>query len=180
MSFEIRIMWECDRYSSERVELYAPKDGRAHGSLAAVLYVCADHSARATSPEWIGPITPHSTGAPVSRTVCGYLADYRDTTSSADKAPEAQDVAEPVQYELTMNGRTVPAGTLQEVQTAVAEKVTLRLSAAPDRLAEEAQAIHRAFAGGHVADELEQRGDWFTVFDAYGEHPLRIRVKRQS
>lgn len=85
----------------------------------------------------------------------------------------------PLFYHLTVNSKTTPYGTLQELRAAVAELVTRRLQIDPN-VAPDAQQINAAFNSGAVDEAIDERGDWFTVFDAYGEEPLRIRVTKGS
>lgn len=86
-----------------------------------------------------------------------------------------------VTYDLTINATThVTGGTLQEVRAAVAQLVTDRLAQAPERVATDAQTINMAFNTGAVEEQLDTEGDWYTVLDAYGEEPLRIRITKES
>jgi hypothetical protein len=89
------------------------------------------------------------------------------------------DLLESMPYRLTVNGRIVTRGTLQEVQAAVAELVTTRLAAAPERMAPEAHAINALFNEGHVARGVAERGEWFTVVDGQGPDPQHIRVEAE-
>ena len=84
----------------------------------------------------------------------------------------------PMSYRLTVNGKTGdPHGTFPEVRAAVADLVTRRLAVEPERVAAEAQTINAQFqTGGAVQKALDERAEWYTVFDAYGEEPLRIRI----
>jgi hypothetical protein len=84
----------------------------------------------------------------------------------------------PMSYRLTVNGKTGdPHGTFPEVRAAVADLVTRRLAVEPERVAAEAQTINAQFqTGGAAQQALDERAEWFTVFDAYGEEPLRIRI----
>jgi len=110
-----------------------------------------------------------------------FLADEDDTTGSANKAPETQDVEVSMSsYRVTVNAKELTEGTLPEAKAAVADLVTRRLAAAPERLAGEAQTINRAFSAGAVEADVEERGQWFTVFDAYGEDPLRIMLTKEE
>jgi len=109
------------------------------------------------------------------------LAD-EDATGSADEAPDAQHVGESrMTYKVTVNAKELAEGPLQEVKAAVADLVTRRLGAEPERVGEEAVALNMAFnPGAEVDTALADKGQWFTVFDAYGEDPLRIRVTRED
>lgn len=86
------------------------------------------------------------------------------------------DLLESIPYRLTVNGRVV-RGTLREIRAAVAELVTTRLAAAPERMAEEAHAINALFNEGHVQRVLDEHGEWFTVIDGQGPDPQHIRVE---
>jgi hypothetical protein len=83
----------------------------------------------------------------------------------------------PMSYRLTVNGQKhEPYATFEGVRAAVADLVTRRLGAEPERVAAEAGALNAAFSSGKVLGALDDGGDWYTVFDAYGEEPLRIRI----
>lgn len=84
-------------------------------------------------------------------------------------------------YKLTVNSKVeAESPELRDVRAAVADLVTIRLAAAPERVAGDAQTLNMAFNTGAVEEALNERGDWFTVFDAYGEDPLRIRVTKEG
>ena len=84
-------------------------------------------------------------------------------------------------YKLTVNAKEVTEGTLPEVKAAVADLVTRRVGAEPERVSQEAALLNMAFnQGGEVETLLKERGQWFTVFDAYGKEPLRIRVTKEE
>lgn len=83
-------------------------------------------------------------------------------------------------YRLTVNAQQRAEGTLRDVRTKVAELVTERLGEAPERVANDAQTVNMAFNSGAVEEALDLRGDWYTVFDAYGEEPLRIRITKEA
>jgi hypothetical protein len=95
-------------------------------------------------------------------------------------AEQLEDEEKHVQYKLTVNAKQVLEGTLQDVRTGVAELVTDRLAEAPERVATDAQTINMAFNTGAVEERLDIEGDWYTVLDAYGEEPLRIRITKES
>jgi hypothetical protein len=108
-----------------------------------------------------------------------------DTCAPAQRCwagrPDAWISKEPgVSYKLTINAEQRVEGTLQEVRAAVAELVTKRLEEAPERAALDAQTVNMAFNSGAVEESLDLRGDWYTVFDAYGEEPLRIRITKEG
>jgi hypothetical protein len=89
----------------------------------------------------------------------------------------ARKATYPMSYRLTVNGKTDRHGTFQELRAAVADLVTRRLGAEPERVAAEAQAMLALFQPrGAVQEALDERAEWYTVFDAYGEEPLRIRI----
>jgi hypothetical protein len=85
-----------------------------------------------------------------------------------------------VSYKLTINAEQRAEGTLQEVRAAVAELVTKRLEEAPERVALDAQTVNMAFNSGAIQEALDEGRDWYTVFDAYGEEPLRIRITKEG
>jgi hypothetical protein len=185
MNFGVAPGWHCSELAERGVELYAPKDGRAHGEIVATIYVCAGHLDQARNPEWIGPVTPWTRPQElVNPQPCGYLVTYVDEIdpdlfpmrlfTDADPVDE-EDVTS---YKLTVNGRTTQIATLQEVTAAVAEMVTVRLAAEPDRVAEEAQALHDCFRSGLVAETIDGRGVWHTIFDQWGPDQLRITVAK--
>jgi hypothetical protein len=95
-------------------------------------------------------------------------------------AEQVEDEEKHVQYTLTINAKQVLEGTLQDVRAGVAELVTDRLAEAPERVATDAQTINMAFNTGAVEEQLDTEGDWYTVLDAYGEKPLRIRITKES
>jgi hypothetical protein len=182
--------WRCSEQAEHAVELYRAKGGLAHGDLGARLYVCDGHVDQARAVTWMGEnVSPFVVrGQVIHETACGYLVDYRDsrhqdTTSSADEEPETQDAGvdllEPMPYRLTANGRIVTRGTVQEVRAAVAEMVTTRLAAAPERMAGEAHAVNALFNEGHVERQLDESGEWFTVLDGQGPDPQYIRVAKE-
>lgn len=104
------------------------------------------------------------------------------TTRSADEEHKAPDMGdERVTYKVTVNARELAEGTLQEARAAVADLVTRRLGAEPERVAEEALSLNMALTpGGAFESAMAEKGQWFTVFDAYGEDPLRIRVTKEE
>lgn len=79
-------------------------------------------------------------------------------------------------YRVTVNGKELAEGSLQEVKAAVAGLVTSRLNEDPERLAADAQAALMAFNTGAVEEALKSKGQWFTAFDAYSENPAYIRI----
>lgn len=87
---------------------------------------------------------------------------------------------EPMPFRLTVNGRVATRGTLQEIRAAVAELVSVRLAAAPERVATDALTINMAWNSDVVKQVLAERGEWFTVLDAHGEDPQRIKVTREA
>lgn len=107
-----------------------------------------------------------------------FLSQTAATGHSADDyAPRELGLLDPMPYRLTVNGRIVTRGTLQEVGAAVAELVTTRLAAAPERMAPEAHAVNALFNEGHVQRALDERGEWFTVIDGQGPDPQHIQVE---
>jgi hypothetical protein len=86
------------------------------------------------------------------------------------------DLLESMPYRLTVNGRIAVRGTLQEVQAAVAEIVTTRLAAAPERMAPEAHAINALFNDGYVVREIANRGEFITLLDGAGPDPQHVRI----
>lgn len=82
---------------------------------------------------------------------------------------------EPDRYELRVNGHQWVSGTLQDVQSYIADLVTTRLAGDPE-LAPEAQQLNAAFTSGAVQRELDTRGEWFTIFGAHSEHALRMKI----
>jgi hypothetical protein len=82
----------------------------------------------------------------------------------------------PMSYRLTVNGKTDRHPTFPELRAAVADLVTRRLAVEPERVAGEAQSMNAMFTDGTVQQALDERAEWYTVFDAYGEEPLRIRI----
>lgn len=80
---------------------------------------------------------------------------------------------------VTVNNKELAEGSLQEVRAAVAGLVTSRLSEDPERLANDAQTVNMAFNTGAVEESLEDRGQWFTAFDAYSENPAYIRITKE-
>jgi hypothetical protein len=83
-------------------------------------------------------------------------------------------------YRLTVNAQQRAEGTLRDVRAVVAELVTKRLEEAPERVAGDAQTVNMAFNSGALEESLDLRGDWYTVFDAFGEEPLRIRITKEA
>lgn len=81
---------------------------------------------------------------------------------------------------LDVNGVPRAHGSLQEIQAAVADVVTTRLSIAPEQLAPEAQAIRGAFAEGDVQAALDERGHWYVVMDGHSDNPLRLKVSKEA
>jgi hypothetical protein len=189
--------WRCSEQAEHAVELYRAKGGLAHGDLGARLYVCDGHVDQAKAVTWMGEnVSPFVIrNQVINETACGYLVDYRDsrprdTTSSAEEVPETQDVVAPsmaagtlagprIPYRLTFNGRMAVRGTLREVRAAVAELVTTRLAAAPERMFSEAHAVNALFNEGYVEREIAERGEWFTVLDGQGPDPQHIRVAKE-
>jgi hypothetical protein len=119
----------------------------------------------------------------------GYLAILRDFLSwtaatghghGLDDYPRGLGLLDPMPYRLTVNGEMRMRGTLQEVQAAVADVVTTRLALAGVELAPEVQAIRGAFAEGDVEQALAERGEWFTMLDAFSDNPIRIKVTREE
>jgi hypothetical protein len=116
------------------------------------------------------------------RGILAHMRDFLSQTSSIghgldDYAPRELGLLDPMPYRLTVNGRIVTRGTLQEVGAAVAELVTTRLAAAPERMAPEAHAVNALFNEGHVQRALDERGEWFTVIDGQGPDPQHIWVE---
>ncbi|MFE3051577.1 hypothetical protein [Nocardia sp. NPDC059239] len=68
----------CDQLATRSVEGFSPRDGRAHGSLDAYVYVCDDHIQTA-GDEWLGdlPTTFVNVTRPSDGTVCGRMVDFR-------------------------------------------------------------------------------------------------------
>jgi hypothetical protein len=83
-------------------------------------------------------------------------------------------------YRLTVNAKELTQGTLREVQAAVADLITRRLNSDPARLAPDAQMVNMAFSSGAVQQQLDETGQWYTVFDAFGEDQQRIRVTKEE
>jgi hypothetical protein len=119
--------------------------------------------------------------------VRGILARMRDFLSQTasighgldDYAPRELGLLDPMPYRLTVNGRIVTRGTLQEIRAAVAELVTTRLAGAPEGLAIDAQMLNMAFNSGAVQEALDEGGEWFTIFGADGPARLHIRVTKE-
>ncbi|NUO44662.1 MAG: hypothetical protein HOV82_21840 [Streptomyces sp.] len=191
--------WDCQNPAARVIELYAPKDGRAHGSLDGTLYVCEEHVERGRNAQWDGPITAYLRAPQdLSKQTCGYLVDYRDLDAPEETLVAAHAaLGEAVKARLDMesteeltlfaeslrldvNGVTRTRGTLQEVQAAVVDVVTTRLALAPEHLAPEAQAIRGAFAEGDVQAALDERGQWYVVMDGHSDNPLRIKVEKEG
>lgn len=119
------------------------------------------------------------------RGILAHMRDFLRQTASAghgpdDYAPKELGLLDPMPYRLTVNGAVATRGTLQEVQAAVAQLVTTRLAEAPERVALDAQTINLAFNTGAVEEALAERGEWFTVLDAHGEDPQRIKVTKEE
>jgi hypothetical protein len=85
---------------------------------------------------------------------------------------------DPMPYTLTVNNAMAMRGELREVRNAVAHLVTEWLASDPEGLALDAQTVNLAFNLGAVQQELEERGEWFTVFGAHSAHPMRIKVTK--
>jgi hypothetical protein len=112
---------------------------------------------------------------------CGSVSTCAPAERCWRGKPEAYISKEPgVSYKLTINAEQRAEGTLQEVRAAVAELVTKRLEEAPERVALDAQTVNMAFNSGAIQEALDLRGDWYTVVDAFGEEPLRIRVTKEG
>lgn len=81
----------CGSPAVHRIEIYSPRDGRAHGSLDASRYVCAEHSAPVVSALYDAGLTPYQCSSVPSRAQrCGDGFDFRSkfpTTGAADTAP---------------------------------------------------------------------------------------------
>lgn len=124
---------DCTAPAVKVVEGFAPKGGYAHGSLDIVVYVCEEHHEDARK-KWcpsFGATTPYTLqGPPVYPKVCGFVADYRDTTGSGGESGETQDVGP------------------DEADEATADAVMPR---DPVELAE-------LMAAEHAADEAEEMG----------------------
>lgn len=177
----------CTAPAVRVVEGYNPKDGIAHGSLDVVVYVCEEHHAAARDM-WVQAVGAASSWTrsqpPITPHLCGALVDYRDTTSSADEAPETQDVGElglldPMPYRLTIDGEFVVRGTLQEIGAVVAERITGLLEKDPEGFALDAQTVNLAFNSGAVEQQLTEQGIWYTIFGVHTSAPLRIRITRE-
>lgn len=110
---------------------------------------------------------------------CTHPADEPCFGKRRPGAPTMDGETPSMTYRLVVNAEECAKGTLQEVGAVVAELTTTRLAAEPDRLADEAMSISMEFGSGTVAQRLDAEGDWYTVFDAYGEQPLRMRVTKE-
>lgn len=104
------------------------------------------------------------------------LRKFIGQTASTGHGPE--DYA--VTYRLTLNGRQTLDGTLQDLQAYLAGEITTRLAAAPERLAPDARMVNDAFSSGALQAEVDERGTWFTVVDAHGDDPLRVKITREE
>jgi hypothetical protein len=80
--------WECAAKATHAVELYSAKDGRAHGDLSLMLYVCPMHLGAGREEEWqnrrhaerVTSYTLPITLKLANTRSCGALSDYRDVT----------------------------------------------------------------------------------------------------
>lgn len=189
---------DCKATAVKVVEGYSPRE-TAHGSLDATVYVCEDHH-QVCRNEWLPRLGMTTTYTlqhpPMSPHRCGYMVDYRDLDGLVEEKlvavhEELGEVVEdrldrespraavyPMHYALTVNGQITRHSTFRDLRGAVADLVTRRLAVAPERVAEEAQAMHALFLPrGAVQQALDvPGGEWCTVFDQFSSEQLRIRI----
>jgi hypothetical protein len=68
------IQIDCTAPATGSIEVYSPKDGRAHGQLDARVYTCNAHTAAAIAAiEAAGQTAWHEA---VAGQTCGYVFDY--------------------------------------------------------------------------------------------------------
>jgi len=170
---------DCSAPGAYRVEAFTP----GHASLDVVIYACRDHADQARR-EWTGKLWAYVQDDVMPGKVCGDRTDFREPEPQ-DVEPGPQDVGElgllePMPYRLQVDGRVHARGTLQEVQAAVAELVTLKLAINPVSFAADAQAVNAAFNGGTVEQEVSAHGEWFTILAVDSDHPVRLKVTREA
>lgn len=86
----------------------------------------------------------------------------------------------PMQVTLFINGRMAGRGSLDDVRHLVAHMVTEWLPADPEGLGTDAQTVNLAFNTGAVAEQLQERGEWYTVMGVHSEVETRtVHIKRE-
>jgi hypothetical protein len=118
----------CDSPVTNAVEGYSPRDGRAHGSIDRVVYVCPDHvedGRRLTLMEW--ELTPYTaimvgTAGADFKSRCGEVTDWTTTSEvvvSEEQAcgcgGEGCDTCGGT-YVMTVPGQSVSEGPADEHQ----------------------------------------------------------------
>jgi hypothetical protein len=98
----------------------------------------------------------------------------------AASLPWAGSLLDLMPYRLTVNDRVALRGTLPEIRGHVAELVTARLAAAPDRVAMSAGQINAEWTSERVARELTEHKRWRGVLDPYGPDPLRMTITEEG
>lgn len=76
----------CGQLAAVRIEIYSPKDGRAHGSLDASVHLCATHTPGAVAAIHDNGLTAYRTPMPAQGiTRCGSGFDF--TTATPQRFP---------------------------------------------------------------------------------------------
>lgn len=82
----------CGAPATTRIELYSPRDGRAHGSLDASLYTCTEHIATVVEAAAQTGLTAHQIPLVINSARCGDGYDFTASTPLKASEPTPADV----------------------------------------------------------------------------------------
>lgn len=78
-------------------------------------------------------------------------------------------------YKITLDGKPLASGTLQEAQQASMEAITGLLAQDPEGVAPSAQQANGAFQRGAVQQAVDDHGEWKCPLWVHGQaHTLRV------